>query len=107
MIPSILYCTETMILSKTTIRELEQIQNMVGRFILQVPSATSRVCAWVDAGLKPMVDRIKFQKVLFIFTDLKTKYNHALFSAFLYLLGCPTDKWTQSWMEIHQVNLEF
>ena len=48
-IPSILYGTEdteAMVVSKTTVRELEQIQNMVDFFILQVPSATSRVLAY-------------------------------------------------------------
>ena len=85
------------------IRELEQIQNMVVRLILQVPSATSRVLAWIDSGLKPMEDRIKFPKALFIFPALKSKHNYALISAFLYLLGCPNDKWIQSWMYIKHV----
>ena len=51
-IPLILYCSEAIVLSKTTVRELEQIQNMEGRIILQVPSATSKVLAWIDAGRK-------------------------------------------------------
>ena len=89
-------------MSKTTIRELEQIQNMVGRFILQVPSATSGALAWIDADLKPIEDRIKFRKALFINSSLKCKHNQALLLAFLYLLECPTDKWTQSWMGIRR-----
>ena len=99
-IPSILYCTEAMVESNATIRELEQIQNMVGRFILQVPSAASSFLAWIDAGLKPMEDRIKFRKALYIFSTITSKHNHTLFSAFLYQLECPWDKWTQSWIEI-------
>ena len=31
---------------KSTAAEMDRMQNMVGRFILQVPSATSRVLAW-------------------------------------------------------------
>ena len=55
-----------MVVSKTTVMELEQIQNMVGKFILQVPLAMSGVLAWIDASLKPMEDRIKFRKALYI-----------------------------------------
>ena len=101
-IPSILYCTEAMVESNATIRELEQIQNMVGRLILQVPSAISRALAWLDTGLKPIEDRIKFRKALFIYSSLKNKHNQALFSTFLYLLECPTDKWTKSGMGIEK-----
>ena len=42
-IPSILYCLEAMVLTRKTLAELEQIQGMVGRFILQVPAATSKI----------------------------------------------------------------
>ena len=52
-------CVEAMNVTKTTVPELDHVQNMVGRFILQVPSATSRVLAWMDAGLMPMADRIR------------------------------------------------
>ena len=44
-IRAILYCVEAMNVTKTTVAELDRVQNMVGRFILQVPSATSRVLA--------------------------------------------------------------
>ena len=48
-IRAILYCVEAMNVTKTTVAELDRVQNMVGSFILQVPSATSRVFAWMDA----------------------------------------------------------
>ena len=33
-IPSILYCVEALTIKKSTVMELERIQNMIGRFIL-------------------------------------------------------------------------
>ena len=50
-IPSILYCTKAMAISKSTLRELDQIQNMVGRFIFQVPSATPESWPGLMLGL--------------------------------------------------------
>ena len=53
-IPAILYCVEALSIQKSSIMELERIQNIVGRFILQVPASTSKALAWIDAGLMPI-----------------------------------------------------
>ena len=52
-IPSILNATETMVISKSTVSELKRIQNMVSRFILQLPSSSSKAMGWVKQDLNP------------------------------------------------------
>ena len=63
---------------KSTVMELDCIQNMIGRFILQVPASTSRALAWIDAGLMPIEYRILNKQALFIYNILKTKRNPIL-----------------------------
>ena len=46
-----LSCSEASVFRQATLNELERIQNMVGRFILQVLLSTSRALAWMDADL--------------------------------------------------------
>ena len=101
-IPGILYCTEAMVLSKTTVRELERIQNMVGRFILQVPSATSRSLAWMDAGLMPMQDRIMIRQANYIWTAICKRSNPMIQSVLKFQLERPTDPYTKAWMSIQK-----
>ena len=48
-----------MVLSNSVTRKLDSIQNQVARFILQLPSSSSKVAGYMDAGFKPMRDRIK------------------------------------------------
>ena len=55
---------------RETVEELERVQNMVGHFILQVPSSTSRALAWMDAGLVPMQDRIQARQANYIWSCL-------------------------------------
>ena len=50
-IPSILYASEAMVVSATTIKELDRIQNSVARFILQLPRSASTLAGVLDAGL--------------------------------------------------------
>jgi hypothetical protein len=47
---SILYCVEAVTLEKATIVELDRLQCMVGRFILQIPHSSSKVLTWMDAA---------------------------------------------------------
>ena len=51
-IPSILYCVDASVISKSCIMKLESIQHQVARFILQLPKSAAKVCGYVDAGLK-------------------------------------------------------
>jgi len=57
-IPAILYATEAMSITRTTVKSVERLQRMVGNFILQTPSSTSKVATWIDAGLMPIQYRI-------------------------------------------------
>ena len=50
-IPSILYASEAIVVPKTTIKELEKIQNSVRRFFLQLPSSSARVVGFMNAEL--------------------------------------------------------
>ena len=53
-IPAILYGSEVLPLTQTTINEIERCQSQVGKFILQVPRNTANVSANIDAGLQPI-----------------------------------------------------
>ena len=81
-----------------TIQELDRIQNMVGRFILQVPASTSRVLAWMDAGLMPMAFRIQTRQAMYIWSVIKT----ALMSVLREVLKYPDEPWVKSWLKIQK-----
>ena len=101
-IPSILYCLEAMVFTRKTLAELERIQCMVGRFILQVPAATSRVLVWCDAGLMPMEHRIQSRQALLIWNICKKKNNDRLLAVLRHLLDAQGDPWFKSWMKIQK-----
>ena len=102
-IPSILYCVEAISVKKSTITELERIQNMVGRFILQVPASTSRALAWMDAGLMPMQYRIYLRQAGFIYDIFNKKNNPTLLKILREHLDNPSDPWTKSWRKIESL----
>ena len=101
-IPSILYCAEVLVISKKTVEELERVQNMVGRFILQVPSSSSRALAWIDAGLVLMQDRIQARQANYIWTAVKNRTNPTVHKILQFLLTKPEDQWVQNWMRIQR-----
>ena len=86
-IPAFLYCVEAVTLKKSTIVELEGLQGMVGRFILQIPASSSKVFTWMDAGLMLMVHRIQTRQTLYIWSILKTKSNTLLMEILCELLS--------------------
>ena len=53
-IPSILYGSEVLPLLDGTIKEVERIQSVIGKFILQVPRSTANVSVHIDSGFKPI-----------------------------------------------------
>ena len=93
---------KNIIAKKSTILELERVQNMVGRFILQVPASTSRALAWIDAGLMPMQYRIYMRQAGFIYDIFKTKNNPTLLKILREQLNNPSDPWTKSWLKIEK-----
>ena len=48
---SILYASEALVVSGTTIKELDRIQNSLACFILQLPRSASTLTGVLDAGL--------------------------------------------------------
>ena len=57
-VPQFLYGTEAMVISKSTVKELEKIQHTVASFILQLPQSSSQVMGWLEVGLKPIQMRL-------------------------------------------------
>lgn len=53
-LPSILYGSDILPLTKGTINEVEKCQTLVGKFILQIPRNSADVCSYLDAGLRPI-----------------------------------------------------
>ena len=64
-VPSILYCSETLLISKQTINKLETVQNQISRFILQIPPSSANIMVWTDAGLMPIYGRIWMRKACY------------------------------------------
>ena len=69
---AILYPTEAMNISKDTIAELNRIQNVVARFILQLPKSVALAAAYVDGGMKPMDIRIQERTDMFVWKSMKS-----------------------------------
>ena len=53
-LPSILYGTEVIPVTKETISKLDKCQSIVGKFILQIPHSSAQVSSYIDAGLQPI-----------------------------------------------------
>ena len=87
---------------RETSEELERVQNMVGHFILQVPSSTSRALAWMDEGLVPMQDRIQARQANYIWTAVKSRTNPTVHKILQFLLTKPEDQWVQNWMRVQR-----
>ena len=83
-VPGFLYATEAMVISKTTVKELEKIQHFVASFFLQLPKSSSQLMGWMKAGLilcaHSLIGKIK---------DLLTK---AVAEA---IMSDQTDPWTK------------
>ena len=57
-VTAISYAVESMTLTKATVQELDKIQNMVARFILQLPKSAAPVAGFVDGEMKLISIRI-------------------------------------------------
>ena len=64
-LPSILYGSEIIPLTKGTISEIEKCQSSVGKFILQIPRSSANVSCNIDAGLKPVWAVVAEKALLF------------------------------------------
>ena len=64
-LPSILYGSEIIPLTKGTVGEIEKAQSAVGKFILQIPSSSANVSSNIDGGLKPIWALVAEKVLLF------------------------------------------
>ena len=78
-LPSLLYGTECIPLTQTTINKIETTQNKIGKFALQVPPSSCNLQVIIDAGLLP-VRYVICQRVLQYANKLKNKPRHNLAS---------------------------
>ena len=104
-IPSILYATKAMVVSASTVRELDRIQN--GIAILQLPSSASTLVGVLDAGLMPFGQRIASRQVLFRHDLIHKKKDQIIKVVASVILRDPTDVWThQTDVTLKKLNLD-
>jgi len=94
-IPAILYAVESMVLSNNVTRKLDSIQHQVARFILQLPSSSAMVAGYMDAGFKPMRDRIKERVALYVWDIMHKKQDPILSGTFDAVIGARDDPWAR------------
>ena len=70
-IPSILYGTEMVPFSETTILEIERTQNQIAKYALGVPLGTAGICAQLDLGMKPFRQLLYEHQLKFYIRVLK------------------------------------
>ena len=68
----------------------------MARFILQLPSSASGVAGFIDAGLKPMGERIKERLGLYVWTIVNKRRDPLLTSVFASVMRSGEDPWTKS-----------
>ena len=99
-VPQFLYGTEAMVISKTTVKELEKIQHTVASFILQLPLSASQVMGWMDAGLKPIRMSLNERSILFAHSLVAKKKDNLSKAVAQATLSDRTDPWTKRIMSI-------
>ena len=92
-----------MILTQSAIRQIEQVQSVMGGFILQTPPSTVRAATWIEAGLKPISLRIQACHIMFAWSAANGK-NYKLTSAvFQDIMLDGTDPWAKEIAKITRV----
>ena len=94
-VPAILYAVESMVLTNSVIRKLDSIQHQVACFILQLPSSASKVAGYMEAGFKPMKDRIKERVALYVWEIMHKKRDRILTNVFHAVIGAHDDPWAR------------
>ena len=94
-IPAILYCSESMVLSKGVLENLDRIQHMISRFILQLPRSSARIAGALDAGLMQMKDRVMIRTGMFVWNIMNKKNDRILKTVFDSVMRSPLDSWAR------------
>ena len=81
-IPAVLYAVEAMLVTDGVVDKLDSIQHQVARFILQLPRSTAKVAGYMDAGFKPIKDRIRERVALYVWGILHKKCDPILNQVF-------------------------
>ena len=95
-VPAILYGAKAMTVTAATLAGLERIQGQVARFILQLPSSASGVAGFLDAGLKPMCERIKERLGLYVWSIVNKRRDPILTGVFASVMRAGEDPWARS-----------
>ena len=84
-----------MVISKSTVKELEKIHHLVALFILQLPLSSSQLMGWMEAGLQPFQQRLDTKSVLFAHTLITGRKDQLTKSVVDTTLADRTDPWTK------------
>ena len=85
-----------MVISKTTVKELEKIQHLISSFILQLPQSSSQVMGWMEAGLQPIQQRLDTRTVLYAHSLMTGKKDQLTKAVLGTTLADAADPWTKS-----------
>ena len=96
-IPAVLYSIEASV-SKAYIGKRDCIQHQVT--ILQLPTSSSRVCSYVDAGFKPIQARIDARSIMFAWKVLNGKRSPILKYLMKTVLLDSQDPWTAQLLKL-------
>ena len=93
-IPAVLYCAEASVVSQSCVQKIDSIQHQIARFILQLPKTASKVCGYVDAGIKPIQDRLDARTMMFAWKVLNDKRSQMLKQIMNMVIMDAQDLWT-------------
>ena len=62
----IMYATDAVLISETTISELEVIQNKIGKSLLSIPQSSANTVVQMELGWKPIRLLIELNKLRFL-----------------------------------------
>ena len=82
-IPGILYATDCLNINQGTIDELDSIQSMIAKFILQIHSSSSNIGAVMEVGFMPMKFRIAKKQVMYYKKMINTDDTTIVKQAFM------------------------
>ena len=102
-IPAILYGSEAMCLGDGTMNEIEKIQKIIGKFIIQVPNSTAGPAVWLDGGLMPIRYRIMKRKVNYLWRIVNKFRDPLLLECIKELFGDGgMDPWAKGMLDIER-----
>ena len=102
-VPSILYGCEVLPINQMTLREVEKCQNVVAKFMLQLPRSSANVSSGLDAGLKPIWSIVAEKTLIYANRLMRRDNDYWPKKAFLYHLSLQDSsycKYLQHWKRV-------